>query len=252
MARDVHMHVGIDEIIVNAGRRELNETEVNKLARSIKEIGLRHPLTVREERGGSRYVLVAGRHRLEAMKRLGNEHVPVVIASMTNLDAEMWEISENLHRAELTKLERAEQIERWRELKAKKVAQLGPPNQPAEKGVRKTAEELGVTRQEVQRAEDIAHITKEAKEAIRDADLADNQSAMLKVAAEPPERQVAKVQELQALADRQNKHRMILNIDPLLPQWRLSFERLWHKASPADKQWAREFIDRPVMSDAFG
>lgn len=30
--------------------------------------------------------------------------------------AEIWEISENLHRAELTKLERDEQIARWIEL----------------------------------------------------------------------------------------------------------------------------------------
>jgi hypothetical protein len=36
----------------------------------------------------------------------------------------MWETSENLHRAELTKIERAELIEEWRELR---VAQVAPP-----------------------------------------------------------------------------------------------------------------------------
>lgn len=68
--------------------------------------------------------------------------------------------------AELSKLERAEQIEEWREL----VAQLGPPsNQPAEKGIRKTAEELGVSTREVHRAEEIAQITDDAKDAAVEA-----------------------------------------------------------------------------------
>lgn len=244
MAQDVHMHVGIDEIIVKEGRRDLNEAEVTKLAKSIKEIGLRHPLTVRDERGGDRYILVAGRHRLEAMKRLGKEHVQVVIASMTNLDAEMWEISENLHRAELTKLERAEQIERWRELKMQKVRQLGGPggSQPKEQAIQKTADELGVDEHEVRRARDMAKLSDEAKKAIRDADLDDNQSALLKVAAEPTsEKQVAKVYELKNLSRGGDG------------EWRVSFERLWNKASPDDRAWAREFIDTPIMSEgAFG
>lgn len=75
----------------------------------------------------------------------------------------MWEIAENLHRSELTKLQRAEQIEEWRGL----VLQLATPSQPAERGVRKTAEALGVDPAEVVRAEKIASITPEAKEAAR-------------------------------------------------------------------------------------
>jgi hypothetical protein len=47
----------------------------------------------------------------------------------------MWEIAENLHRAELTKLERAEHLEGM----AAKGAQLAHRNQqPAEHGVSKT------------------------------------------------------------------------------------------------------------------
>lgn len=199
MARDISMPVSLDDVIVPEGRRELNGAAVAKLASSIEEIGLRHPITVRKERGGDRYVLVAGLHRLEACRKLGREHVPAIIVSMTNDEARMWEIAENLHRAELTKLERAEQIEEWRELKAK-GAQVGHPSnaQPHDRGIVKTAEDLGVSRAEVGRAEAIASIEPAAKQAAADAGLADNASALLKVASAPPAQQAAVVK---ALAD---------------------------------------------------
>lgn len=247
MAQDIHMHVGIDEIIVKEGRRELNETEVNKLAKSIKEIGLRHPLTVREERGGDKYILVAGRHRLEAMRRLGNEHVAVVIASMTNLEARMWEISENLHRADLSKQERAEQIAEWIELadEKRKLAAARPLSDSGgrgnESGVRAAARDLNIAKTTAQEAVKIASMTEEAKEAAREAGFEDSHKKLLQVASVPADQQVAKVYELKNLPRGGDG------------EWRVSFERLWNKASPDDRAWARDFIDRPVMSgSAFG
>lgn len=66
------------------------------------------------------------------------------------IEAEMWEIAENLHRAELTVLERSDQIARWLELAAIKVAQIAPPGgeQPKEQGIRKLARQLGKSRRE--------------------------------------------------------------------------------------------------------
>lgn len=43
-------------------------------------------------------------------------------------DARLWEIAENLHRAELTVQERAEHIAEWVRLTGEKVAQLAPPS----------------------------------------------------------------------------------------------------------------------------
>ena len=105
---DVNLSIMIDDIIVKDGRREINSTSVKKLAQSIDQIGLRHPITVK--RKGDQYVLIAGRHRLDAFKKLDREHIPANIVTMTNDEARLWEISENLHRAELTKIERDEQV----------------------------------------------------------------------------------------------------------------------------------------------
>jgi hypothetical protein len=204
--REVTMPITFDDIIVPEGRREVDPAVVKRLADSIDNVGLRHPITV------------------------GREGVMATIVSMTNAEARMWEIAENLHRAELTKLERAEQIEEWREL----VSQLATPSQPAERGIRKTAEALGVSTREVQRAEEIAHITPEAKVAATEAGIDDNQSKLLQVAKEAPERQVAKVIELK-------------NNYANVKTWRDDFERLWAKGTLDDHAWAREFIDMPVM-----
>jgi hypothetical protein len=67
-------------------------------------------------------------HRLEGFRLLDREHIPCLITSMTGAEARMWEIAENLHRAELTVLERSDQIAEWIRLcdEARKPAQVAP------------------------------------------------------------------------------------------------------------------------------
>src|SRR5919205_961671 len=127
------------EIGPQAGRhcaRQLDLDKVDQLAASIQEIGLRHPITVRriaarsEETGNEidTYALVAGLHRYKAVARLGHKDIAVIEFDGDEIDAKLWEISENLHRAELTKLERNEHIDEWRRLvQEKKAVQLAPP-----------------------------------------------------------------------------------------------------------------------------
>jgi ParB-like chromosome segregation protein Spo0J len=53
-------------------------------------------------------ILIAGRHRLEAVRMLGWDEIPVIVSDGTEIEAKMWEIAENLHRADLTVMERSE------------------------------------------------------------------------------------------------------------------------------------------------
>lgn len=237
--REVTMPITFDDIIVPEGRREVDSAVVKRLADSIDNVGLRHPITVR--RRGEKYILVAGRHRMEACRKLGREGVMATIVSMTNAEARMWEIAENLHRAELTKLERSDQIAEWVKLcDAERVsAQVEPKRGRPESGMNAASRDLGIDRAEVQRSVQIAGITQEAKEAAQEAGIDDNQSKLLQVAKEAPERQVAKVIELK------NNH---VNVRT----WRDDFERLWAKGTIDDHAWAREVIDGPVMDARFG
>jgi hypothetical protein len=194
---DYLIYIDVDGIAIG-DRREVDPATVKKLAQSIKDIGLQHPITVRKV--NDQNVLVAGRHRLEAVRSLGSKTIQAHVVRWSKARARMWEISENLHRAELTKLERAEQIEEWRKLReAEKGAKNLHPSgntQPHDRGVSETAEELGVHRFEVQMAEKVASLTPEAKDAAREAGLDDNRSALLQVARAEPAKQVDVVREI--------------------------------------------------------
>ena len=104
--------------------------------------------------------------------------------------------AENLHRADLTVQERSAHVAEWIRLTEAKEVQGAPPSgdKPAqlgrvskggrskEGGISAATRELGITRQEGQRALKIDSIVPEAKEAAREAGIDDNQSALLTVA----------------------------------------------------------------------
>ena len=113
----------VAEIIIGKRRRALDPVKVDELAASIRRVGLRHSITVtpegdieaafrhRKKVCANAMQLVAGLHRLEAVKKLGWRTIPVnVIPHGYQLHCKLWEIDENLVRAELTELERGEHL----------------------------------------------------------------------------------------------------------------------------------------------
>jgi ParB family chromosome partitioning protein len=174
----------------------MHEAAVVALAESMQRLGQLSPISVYSPDDNT-LRLVTGLHRLEAAKRLGWEGIDAVVVTGNEIERELQEIAENLHRSELTALERDTQIGRWAELTAAKVGQVDPPlggTQPAEKGIRKVARELNLERKDAERAVKVASISPEAQQAARVAGLEDNRNALLSVAKEvTPEAQVAKV-----------------------------------------------------------
>src|SRR5215831_17116034 len=103
-----------NDIIICERLRPLNAERVADLERSITAIGLQTPITIRYV--DEKPTLVTGAHRLQAVKNLGWNEIPVIIFEGDERAARMWEIAENLHRAELTVLERSEQTAEWMRL----------------------------------------------------------------------------------------------------------------------------------------
>src|SRR6516162_9573995 len=94
--------VDLDVIDVVKRQRPIDNETVARLAESIRAIGLRTPITVRyfadrKSADGTTdsYVLVAGAHRLAAVKSLGWEKIDCIEVSDNDIDAERWEIAEN-------------------------------------------------------------------------------------------------------------------------------------------------------------
>jgi ParB-like chromosome segregation protein Spo0J len=151
--------------------------------------------------GTTAFALVAGVHRLEAAKALGWEHIDAFVMEGTETDARIWQLMENLYRAELTPLQRAEHVAELIQLvkdgeKGVQVAQFGG-QQPHDRGISRAARILGFTREEVRRSQAIAGISEEAKEKAKEKGLDKKQSALLKIAKENGSKaQLAKIEEI--------------------------------------------------------
>lgn len=203
------MTLHLAEIVTPAGARPCNAAAVAELARSIEAIGLQSAPTVVEREG--RYVLVAGRHRIEALRLLGVESVLVRLVDFDDIEARLWTISENLHRAELTVAQRAQHVAEYAELTAQKrkdqpaglasipgvSRQVGEKVGRPEGGNSAAARELGLGEQEVRRARAIAGLSEAAQAVAREEGLDDNQAALLKASQEPTaEAQVETLREI--------------------------------------------------------
>jgi ParB-like chromosome segregation protein Spo0J len=199
MSREIR-RLPIHKIEVAGKRRRLNSRKRDQIADSIRMVGLQTPITVYVAEDG-RIFLVTGLHRLEAMKSLGKTEIDSFVIKGGKLKRRLWQDGENVWRAGLTALERAEAIARSTS-NAKKLAKAKPRTvkggeQPGDKGVNKSARRLGLTRETIRRALAIDRISPEAKQAAKERGLDRNQNALLKVAGEGTrEAQVSKVREL--------------------------------------------------------
>ena len=121
------IHIAVDAIQIRGKRRALNEEKVRAIAASMDLIGLQTPLTVKMRK--KQVILVTGWHRLSAARRLGWDSIPCVVLIRDETETRIWQIVENLCRAELTVLERAEHIEELRILVRNVIeeGQVAPP-----------------------------------------------------------------------------------------------------------------------------
>ncbi|MDE6993584.1 MAG: ParB N-terminal domain-containing protein, partial [Lachnospiraceae bacterium] len=105
------MLVPISEITVNPGRREAAPGDVKELADSIAEVGLINPIMVDQA-----HTLIAGLHRLEAMKLLGRTEIECTVSDLDGLQVALAEIDENFVRKDLSDDEFRELLLRRKEI----------------------------------------------------------------------------------------------------------------------------------------
>lgn len=210
--------IHVDDIVVGERHRALSNDAVQRLAGSLGDIGLKQPISVRVvdemelhgEMTSGVPVLVAGAHRLAAAKQLGWSHIDCIEVEDDDVQAELWEIAENLHRHDLTKDQRDEHIRRYAELLTRRLqsAPVVPIESKREDGrghkpkgiATQIAEETGLSYKTVQRA--INNVSR----------------------AEPP-KEVFDVHE----------------------QARRRLMSAWNGATEEDRQWFRDWIETPIM-----
>ena len=207
------MLIPISEITISPGRREVQSRDVKELADSIAEVGLINPIMVDQS-----HTLIAGLHRLEAMKMLGRTEIECTVSDLAGLQAELAEIDENFIRKDLSDAEFRELLLRRKEI----YESLHPETKATYDGgefrgnqhqkvvdenfsattksfVQDTADKLGVSPRTVElQIQTAKNLTPEAKEILRDSDTKITKQSALKLSRLAPEQQREAARQLAA------------------------------------------------------
>nr|WP_315472842.1 ParB/RepB/Spo0J family partition protein [uncultured Undibacterium sp.] len=98
--------------------RERDGKVFNEIVENIRNIGLKKPIKVtpRSGRDGEqRYLLICGEGRMKAFKELGQKNIPALIVSVSDEDAFIMSLAENIARRQYRPLELLTAIEMLRD-----------------------------------------------------------------------------------------------------------------------------------------
>lgn len=209
MTSTAWVELPVGAIVMGRRKRPIEPAAVANLKVSISESGWFGSILVRPipgEEGEQLYALVAGAHRLTAMRELGRSRIAATIRPLSDDEAEQIEIDENLVRRNLTPLERAEMVadrlQVWRRRFPERVAdedgaarpKRGRPGNsdkmsqfpgvPETMGFAEgTAQELGLNRKTVNRALAVASLPSDLRAQLRGTWIAKNEGALRQLAA---------------------------------------------------------------------
>ena len=98
--------ININEISVNPfqPRSNFNNTSLQELIVSIKNIGIIQPITVRKTENNN-YQLISGERRLRACKEIGLKNIPAFVREANDQDSLEMALVENIHRQDLDAIE---------------------------------------------------------------------------------------------------------------------------------------------------
>ncbi|MDG3580381.1 ParB N-terminal domain-containing protein [Rhizobium sp. YJ-22] len=125
-----HLSIPLAKIHVGDRVRPIDEEEAQIIAVSLTERGLINPITVRKapaaNGGKTPFILVAGGNRLRAAQINGWDEIDAVVVQADAEEAQLIELSENLYRNELSALDRAVFVMKYREIWEEKHGKINP------------------------------------------------------------------------------------------------------------------------------
>jgi ParB family transcriptional regulator, chromosome partitioning protein len=147
------VRIKINRLIPNPDqpRKTFFEQTISELAESIKEHGVLSPIIVRPQ--GKKYEIIAGERRFKASKEAGLKEIPAIIKNVSNGDARVISLIENIQREDLNDIDRAAAL---RDLKVN----LGSPWE-------EVAKRLSLTKRRVLDLVGLLDLPEEVKEEIR-------------------------------------------------------------------------------------
>jgi len=148
----------------NQPRKTFYEETITGLAESIREQGLLSPIIVRPD--GNKYQIIAGERRYKAAQQAGLKEVPALIKKVSDSEARIISLIENIQREDLNDIDRASAL---RELKVN----LGSPWEAI-------AKKLGLTKRRILDLVGLLDLPEEVKEDIRQKKLTEKHGRALR------------------------------------------------------------------------
>jgi ParB family chromosome partitioning protein len=159
-------------------RVEFDAESLGELAASIQQMGLLQPIVVRRN-GDDAYQIVAGERRWRAAQQAGLSEIPCLIRELSDAEAQIAALVENIHRRDLSLYERGRALRRIREALGLSWEQV--------------AERLGMSTRTIMRLARYAQIPEAVEQIVADqpmtmrhyealANLPDNPKAQLQLA----------------------------------------------------------------------
>ncbi len=192
-------------------RQEFDPEKLEELAASIKAYGVLNPILVKPMPGAAgRFVLFAGERRYRACKMLGLTSIPAIVDQGDTEDHDRTlaiQLVENLQRADLTPLERAQAISTLKD-----NFQLS---------IRDIAEKLGVSKSMVQRSLDLLNLPDDLLSALREG--ASESKILLLAKIDDPDLRATYLQDIDAIT-REDLSKKIPKVRPQSASIRLGLD----------------------------
>ncbi len=103
-------NIRLSAIILDNDRKEGGQGDIKKLAQSIRQIGLIHPISVRKSKDGTfTYEIIAGRRRVLAYQHLGFIEIAAFVYEAV-IDGNQMALAENVNRLTLHPLDEGKQF----------------------------------------------------------------------------------------------------------------------------------------------
>ena len=174
--------IPISKIKVINRMRRTDENNVEDLKRSIKEIGLLHPVCVAKKDDG--YLCLSGLHRITAMSELGEEYISATVREDDELINQLVEIEENIVSKKIDSISESKAIVLREEILVKlgKKAVVGS-NQYTENKITNDdlSRQLGYTRRTYQYKKAISKMHPDAQDLLCETKHANNMMDMYKL-----------------------------------------------------------------------
>lgn len=247
---DAPQNLAMGSIYPRRNGRPVDKRAVTKLAASMEAIGLQTPLTVRPSartvngREVQAFEIVAGRHRYEAAITLKWSHVNAFVQAWDDDDATLWEIDENLIRAELSDAQRADHHARREDIMVRKGLVLPGAGRPRNSDKlsgktsysRQAATSLGVDERTVRR--DLARGKSIAPAVMAEVvgTKLDSGVVLDKLAATPVAEQPRVLADLQRVAAEPRLAKPPLRDAEVVEQQLAALMNLWNRASPEARE----------------